>query len=80
MPTPAASRLALLFIDLDGFKPVNDTFGHSIGDSVLEQVGQRLKAMSRGKRLVARVGGDEFLLLLSNVTTQDARGPGRRRA
>jgi diguanylate cyclase (GGDEF)-like protein len=66
------SRLALLFIDLDGFKPVNDTYGHSIGDLVLEQVGQRLKAMSRGKDVVARVGGDEFLLLLSNVTTQEA--------
>jgi len=66
-----ANRLALLFIDLDGFKPVNDTYGHSIGDIVLEQVGQRLKAMSRGKDVVARVGGDEFLLLLSNVTTQE---------
>ena len=61
------SRLALLFIDLDGFKPVNDTYGHSIGDLVLEQVGQRLKALSRGKDVVARVGGDEFLLLLTNV-------------
>jgi diguanylate cyclase (GGDEF)-like protein len=67
-----SSRLALLFIDLDGFKPVNDTYGHSIGDLVLEQVGQRLKSMSRGKDVVARVGGDEFLLLLSNVTTQEA--------
>jgi diguanylate cyclase (GGDEF)-like protein len=67
-----ASRLALLFIDLDGFKPVNDTYGHSIGDLVLEQVGQRLKAMSRGKDVVARVGGDEFLLLLTNVTSQEA--------
>jgi diguanylate cyclase (GGDEF)-like protein len=66
-----SNRLALLFIDLDGFKPVNDTYGHSIGDIVLEQVGQRLKAMSRGKDVVARVGGDEFLLLLSNVTTQE---------
>ena len=66
-----ASKLALLFIDLDGFKPVNDTYGHSIGDLVLEQVGQRLKAMSRGKDVVARVGGDEFLLLLSNVTSQE---------
>ena len=71
-----ASRLALLFIDLDGFKPVNDTYGHSIGDIVLEQVGQRLKAMSRGKDVVARVGGDEFLLLLSNV--HDARRQWRR--
>ena len=61
-------RLALLFIDLDGFKPVNDTYGHSVGDLVLEQVGQRLKAISRGRDVVARVGGDEFLLLLTNVT------------
>ncbi|MDQ6626962.1 MAG: bifunctional diguanylate cyclase/phosphodiesterase [Pseudomonadota bacterium] len=67
-----AARLALLFIDLDGFKPVNDTYGHTIGDLVLEQVGQRLKAMSRGKDVVARIGGDEFLLLLSNVTATDA--------
>ncbi len=67
-----ASRLALLFVDLDGFKPVNDTYGHSIGDLVLEQVGQRLKAMSRGKDVVARVGGDEFLLLLTNVQTEEA--------
>ncbi|MEO7114513.1 MAG: EAL domain-containing protein [Caldimonas sp.] len=67
-----STRLALLFIDLDGFKPVNDTYGHTIGDLVLEQVGQRLKAMSRGKDVVARVGGDEFLLLLTNVTTQEA--------
>ncbi|NUZ07156.1 putative bifunctional diguanylate cyclase/phosphodiesterase [Piscinibacter koreensis] len=68
----SGSRLALLFIDLDGFKPVNDTYGHSIGDLVLEQVGQRLKSMSRGRDVVARVGGDEFLLLLSNVATQES--------
>jgi diguanylate cyclase len=67
-----SGRLALLFIDLDGFKPVNDTYGHSIGDLVLEQVGQRLKSMSRGKDVVARVGGDEFLLLLTNVSSQEA--------
>jgi diguanylate cyclase (GGDEF)-like protein len=67
----SGGRLALLFIDLDGFKPVNDTYGHSIGDLVLEQVGQRLKALSRGKDVVARIGGDEFLLLLTNVTSQE---------
>ncbi|HEX7440009.1 MAG TPA: bifunctional diguanylate cyclase/phosphodiesterase, partial [Caldimonas sp.] len=67
-----ATRLALLFIDLDGFKPVNDTYGHSVGDQVLEQVGQRLKSLSRGRDVVARVGGDEFLLLLSNVSAEDA--------
>jgi diguanylate cyclase (GGDEF)-like protein len=67
-----STRIALLFVDLDGFKPVNDTYGHSIGDLVLEQVGQRLKGMSRGKDVVARVGGDEFLLLLTNVSSQEA--------
>jgi diguanylate cyclase (GGDEF)-like protein len=67
-----AARLALLFIDLDGFKPVNDTYGHAVGDRVLEQVGARLKATSRGKDVVARVGGDEFLLLLCNVTSEQA--------
>ena len=67
-----STRLALLFIDLDGFKPVNDTYGHAVGDRVLEQVGARLKATSRGRDVVARVGGDEFLLLLCNVTSQQA--------
>jgi diguanylate cyclase (GGDEF)-like protein len=68
----SSARLALLFIDLDGFKPVNDTYGHAVGDRVLEQVGERLKATSRGRDVVARVGGDEFLLLLCNVTSQQA--------
>jgi diguanylate cyclase len=66
-----AGRLAVLFIDLDGFKPVNDTFGHSSGDRVLEQVGQRLKAMSRGSVVAARVGGDEFLLLATGTGDAD---------
>jgi diguanylate cyclase (GGDEF)-like protein len=65
-------RLALLFIDLDGFKPVNDNYGHSIGDKVLEQVGQRLKGLSRGRDVVARVGGDEFLLMLTAVSSHEA--------
>ena len=57
------ARLAVFFIDLDGFKPVNDTFGHSSGDRVLEQVGARLKLIARGSGVAARVGGDEFVLL-----------------
>ena len=69
---PRGGRLALLFIDLDGFKPVNDTFGHGVGDRVLEQVGQRLKALSRGRDVAARVGGDEFLLLLGNVANAES--------
>ena len=66
------THLAVLFIDLDGFKPVNDTFGHSSGDRVLEQVGQRLKAMSRGAVVAARVGGDEFLLMSVGVASQES--------
>jgi diguanylate cyclase (GGDEF)-like protein len=55
--------LAVLFIDLDGFKPINDSFGHLAGDSVLREVGRRLVAVSRDEDTVARVGGDEFLLM-----------------
>ena len=56
--------LALLFIDLDDFKRVNDTLGHETGDRVLVRVARFLMAMSRGEDAVLRVGGDEFLLLL----------------
>ena len=64
-------KLALLFIDLDGFKPVNDTFGHSSGDRVLHSVGKRLKACANSGDVVARVGGDEFLVLITEAGTQD---------
>jgi diguanylate cyclase (GGDEF)-like protein len=64
--------LALLFIDLDGFKPVNDTFGHSCGDQVLDRVGKRLRAMSGRCDVAARVGGDEFLFMITAVTSQEA--------
>ena len=67
-----STRLAVLFIDLDGFKPVNDTFGHSSGDRVLEQVGQRLKACTRGDGVAARVGGDEFVLLVPGIGAPEA--------
>jgi diguanylate cyclase len=66
------TRLAVLFIDLDGFKPVNDTFGHSCGDRVLEQVGLRLRSLTRGGDVVARVGGDEFVLLIPGVSAPEA--------
>ena len=55
--------LAVLFIDLDGFKPINDSFGHVAGDAVLREVGRRLQALARQTDTVARVGGDEFLLM-----------------
>jgi diguanylate cyclase (GGDEF)-like protein len=66
------TSLALLFIDLDGFKPVNDTFGHSSGDLVLKEVGERLRSISRSNDVLTRIGGDEFVLLAPGSATQEA--------
>jgi len=57
-------RVALLFIDLDGFKPVNDHYGHQVGDWVLAETGRRLHTSSRSTDVVARLGGDEFVVLI----------------
>jgi len=63
------SSVAVLFIDLDGFKQVKDDHGHAAGDAVLRAVGERLSAARRGGDVVARLGGDEFLMLVSLAGT-----------
>ncbi len=62
------TRLALLLIDLDGFKPINDAYGHAVGDEVLCEVARRLTVLTRSVDTVARIGGDEFVLLIKLET------------
>jgi diguanylate cyclase (GGDEF)-like protein len=62
-----STRLAAMFVDLDGFKPVNDAFGHGAGDRILVEVARRLRVSLRASDLIARLGGDEFFLVLEEV-------------
>ena len=65
------TKLALCFIDLDNFKNVNDSYGHSYGDEILMQVAQRLITAIRKSDTLARVGGDEFILILNDIDNQN---------
>ena len=65
--------LCLALIDIDGFKFINDTYGHPVGDKVLKTIANLLRSMVRPNDMVARLAGDEFALLLSNTEIEDAR-------
>lgn len=70
--------LAVLFLDLDRFKDVNDTLGHAAGDQLLQEVGRRIKTCIREEDTVARMGGDEFTVLLPDIQIEDAKHVARR--
>lgn len=63
-------QLAVMFIDLDGFKSINDAFGHDVGDNVLCELAQRVQATIRSEDMLARIGGDEFVVLLSHASCE----------
>ncbi|MFD1626032.1 diguanylate cyclase domain-containing protein [Azospirillum griseum] len=68
--THGTGAAAMMYIDLDGFKPINDRLGHDAGDTVLRQVGQRLTTLFRNDDIVARLGGDEFAAILPRSANQ----------
>ena len=66
----SGAMLAVMFLDLDRFKPINDTLGHDVGDNLLKEVAQRIKTCVRGSDTVARMGGDEFTVLLEHLDSE----------
>src|SRR5690606_40951466 len=68
----AKRPLAMLSLDLDRFKPVNDTLGHAAGDIVLQEMSRRFLSCTRDEDLVARLGGDEFIILLDDMSSQES--------
>jgi diguanylate cyclase (GGDEF)-like protein len=65
-------RLAILMIDMDGLKPINDEFGHRAGDAALKETARRIAAVARRSDTVARLGGDEFAVILSTIDTSES--------
>jgi diguanylate cyclase (GGDEF)-like protein len=73
------TKIALFYLDLDKFKPVNDNYSHETGDLVLAEVGKRLRTIIREYDMAARVGGDEFILIINNADTAENRAVMRKR-
>src|SRR5690606_3037185 len=69
--TEQDAKCAVLLMDMDNFKVINDSFGHSAGDQLLLQVSQRLQRCCAPKHILARLGGDEFGVLMQNVASAD---------
>ena len=72
--TPRREPLAVLYLDLDGFKAINDTYGHAVGDELLRIVANRLASAVRAEDVISRLGGDEFACLLANLPGRDQLG------
>lgn len=72
------TSLAVIFLDLDGFKAVNDGLGHLAGDAVLEQIARRLRGVVRGSDTLSRFGGDEFVVVCEDIDDDEARGLAER--
>src|SRR5690606_17711999 len=64
-------QCAVIYIDIDEFKGINDSLGHTVGDDLLKTVAQRLRSCVRERDVVARLGGDEFAIVITDVTSQD---------
>lgn len=75
---PSQGRLALIYLDLDGFKAINDNYGHMAGDRLLQLVAERLRGMVRTGDLAARIGGDEFIILSEQTEATQLLGFGER--
>ncbi len=68
-------HLAVLFVDLDRFKNINDALGHPVGDLVLKEMGERFAKIIRAEDIIARLGGDEFIIMLNNINDAKYAGP-----
>ncbi|ANU13853.1 hypothetical protein B481_1165 [Planococcus halocryophilus Or1] len=71
MGKESRKKLALLILDIDDFKQINDQWGHEVGDGVIQQFGQRLNRCMHGQDIAARLGGDEFIVLLTEVESEE---------